>query len=80
MAGVSTLGSSEHKQALGGDRGSVLTPDQVADILRIKPATVLVWARDKKIPGFKVGRNWLFFESDLLEYLAQEAERQGALG
>lgn len=37
-----------------------LTPNEVAKILKLHPFTVTRLAREKKIPGFKVGGVWRF--------------------
>ncbi len=41
------------------------TPDEVAEILRVKVATVKRWLREGKLPGHKLGRLWRIKESDL---------------
>ena len=35
-----------------------LTPEEVARILRVKPATVRYWLRNGKLDGFNVGFTW----------------------
>ena len=37
-----------------------LTPNEIAKILKLHPFTVTRLAREKKIPGFKVGGVWRF--------------------
>jgi len=38
----------------------LLTVNEVADFLRVKPSTVYDWAKNGKIPASKVGRLWRF--------------------
>jgi len=38
----------------------MLTPNEIAKILKLHPFTVTRLAREKKIPGFKVGGVWRF--------------------
>lgn len=54
-------------------KDQILTVEEVAEILRVTPRTVAEWSRAGDLPGFKMGRNWLFFEDDLLEHLASRA-------
>ena len=44
----------------------LLTPEQAAEILAIKPRTILEWLRTGKLKGVKVGgKLWRIRESDL---------------
>ncbi|MFW6106558.1 MAG: helix-turn-helix domain-containing protein [bacterium] len=43
----------------------LLTVDEVADFLRVKPSTVYEWAKQGKIPASKVGRLWRFSRKDV---------------
>lgn len=38
---------------------ALLTPDEAALRLRVKPSTVKRWARQGTIPAKKIGRGWL---------------------
>jgi excisionase family DNA binding protein len=58
------------------DTGRILFADDVAELLGIQPRTVGEWARTGKIPGFKLGRGWLFYEDLLHSHLRQEADLQ----
>jgi len=51
-----------------------LTPNEVSKILKLHPFTVTRLAREKKIPGFKVGGVWRF-QKDKFE---RWVERQSA--
>ena len=37
-----------------------LTPNELSRVLKLHPFTVTRLAREKKIPGFKVGGSWRF--------------------
>lgn len=53
----------------------LLTSKQVADYLRIDRQTVCNLARDGKLPGFKLGRQWRF-KKELLESFIEENSNQ----
>jgi len=54
-------------EALGGEETveKLLTPKEVADLLQIKPITVMTYLRKGTLKGFKVGRLWRVRNSDL---------------
>jgi len=63
----------------------ILTVDQVAEKLQLKPLTVREYLRTGKIPGRKLGRAWRVVESDLEQSLstspiAEKSERISLLG
>jgi PTS system nitrogen regulatory IIA component len=41
----------------------ILTLEEVAKYLRVKPQTIYTWAQEKKIPAAKLGREWRFRKS-----------------
>ena len=43
----------------------LLTPNQVSEVLSVKPATVRKWIQAGKIPAVKLGRMWRINEADL---------------
>jgi len=51
------------------DHDEVLTPDEVAAMLKVSKKTVLRQARLGDLPAGKVGRAWRFRRSELLEFL-----------
>lgn len=59
-----------------GHKDTHLTVNEIADIYRKKPATIRKWARESKIPGQRIGKNWLFnkkhIHADLAEIFALE--------
>lgn len=38
----------------------LMTVEEVAEYLRVRPSTVYDWAKTGKIPGVKMGRLWRF--------------------
>ncbi|TPW17379.1 MAG: PTS system, nitrogen regulatory IIA component [bacterium] len=41
----------------------ILTLEEVADYLRLKPQTIYKWAQEKRIPAAKLGKEWRFRKS-----------------
>jgi excisionase family DNA binding protein len=63
----------------------ILTVEQVAEKLQVKPLTVREYLRKGRIPGRKLGRAWRVVETDLEWFLSGRspmptAERISALG
>ncbi len=50
-------------------RDELLTPDEVAEILRVRRTTALEYMRRGAIPACKIGRLWYSPKSLLDEYL-----------
>jgi excisionase family DNA binding protein len=38
----------------------IMTIEEVAEYLRVKPQTIYTWAQENKIPAAKIGREWRF--------------------
>lgn len=53
------------------DENKLLTPDQVAEHLQIKTATVQGWLRNGKLRGVKIGRYWRVRPGDLRQFILQ---------
>ena len=45
------------------DNDKIMTLEEVAEYLRLKPQTIYTWAQEKKIPAAKLGREWRFKKS-----------------
>jgi len=41
----------------------IMTLEEVAEYLRVKPQTIYTWAQEKKIPAAKLGKEWRFRKS-----------------
>ncbi len=55
---------------------NILTVEEVADLLRIKPSTVYAWAAQKKIPSVKMFGALKFEEEEIIKWF--EACKQPA--
>ena len=49
---------------------------ECADLLRCTAEQIEEMARAGDIPGIKIGRSWLFVQSDLLAYIAEKAREE----
>ena len=47
----------------------ILTLKETAEYLRVSEQTVYNMIKDRRIKAYKVGREWRFFRSDIMEYL-----------
>jgi excisionase family DNA binding protein len=52
----------------------LLDAKQVAAYLKLHEVTVLRFARQGRLPGFKIGRKWRFRASDIRRWLAEDRE------
>lgn len=51
------------------NENEVWTIDEVAEFLRIKPETVRRLAKAGEIPARKLGGNWRFLKSEIINYM-----------
>ena len=47
----------------------ILTLKETAEYLRVSRQTVYNMIKDRRIKAYKVGREWRFFRSNVMEYL-----------
>ncbi len=47
----------------------ILTLEEVADYLRLKPQTIYKWAQERRIPAVKLGKEWRFRRSVIDRWL-----------
>ena len=47
----------------------ILTLEEVARYLRLKPQTIYKWAQEKRIPAVKLGKEWRFRRSVIDRWL-----------
>lgn len=52
-----------------------LTIDELARLWRIQAGTLRLWARQGRLPGFKLGDKWLFAEDDLVAFVENRREQ-----
>jgi excisionase family DNA binding protein len=48
---------------------AVMTLKEVSEFLKIGPTTIYTLARNKKIPARKIGREWRFLKSEILQWI-----------
>ena len=46
----------------------IMTLEEVAKYLKVKPQTIYTWAQNKKIPAAKLGKEWRFKKSLIDEW------------
>jgi excisionase family DNA binding protein len=56
------------RDAAGADH-EILTLEEVAHYLRLKPQTIYKWAQEKRIPAVKLGKEWRFRRSIIDRWL-----------
>ena len=49
----------------------IMTLEEVAAYLKVKPQTIYSWAQEKKIPAAKIGKEWRFKKSLIDEWFLQ---------
>ena len=50
----------------------ILTIDELADYLRLKPQTIYKWAQGNRIPAAKLGKEWRFRKSIIDRWLDEQ--------
>ncbi len=50
----------------------ILTLEEVARYLRLKPQTIYKWAQERRIPAVKLGKEWRFRRSILDRWLDEQ--------
>jgi excisionase family DNA binding protein len=50
--------------------------NEAADFLKVDRSTALDLVGSGELPGAKIGRAWVFLESDLIDYLRDKVRRQ----
>ncbi|MFC1783748.1 helix-turn-helix domain-containing protein [Planctomycetota bacterium] len=54
----------------------IMTLEEVAAYLRLKPQTIYTWAQEKKIPAAKLGREWRFKKSIIDVWFLQHIDEK----
>ncbi len=60
------------------DRNDIMTLEEVAAYLKLKPQTIYTWAQEKEIPAAKIGKEWRFRKSIIDEWFLQHIDRKFA--
>jgi excisionase family DNA binding protein len=58
----------------------ILTAKQVAEYLHIHPLTVHRYAREGRIPAFKLGTDWRFHKKYIEKWIKQKVSSNSAIG
>lgn len=56
----------------------ILTLEEVASYLRLKPQTIYKWAQEKRIPAAKLGKEWRFRKSVIDRWLDDQMFGEGS--
>lgn len=54
----------------------IMTIEEVASYLKLKPQTIYTWAQEKKIPAAKLGKEWRFKKSIIDEWYLQHIDEK----
>ena len=57
-------------------KNEIMTLEEVAGYLRLKPQTIYTWAQEGKIPAAKLGKEWRFRKSILDEWFLQHIDKK----
>jgi len=55
----------------------ILTLEEVAHYLRLKPQTIYKWAQEKRIPAVKLGKEWRFRRSVIDRWFDEQTQTDG---
>lgn len=58
------------------DRDQIMTLEEVAEYLRVKPQTIYTWAQEKKIPAAKLGKEWRFRKSMIDQWFNERIDEK----
>lgn len=54
----------------------IMTLEEVAAYLKVKPQTIYTWAQEKRIPAAKLGKEWRFKKSIIDEWFNQHIDER----
>jgi len=54
----------------------IMTLEEVATYLKLKPQTIYTWAQEKRIPAAKLGKEWRFKRSIIDEWIVQHMDEK----
>ncbi|MFC1564210.1 helix-turn-helix domain-containing protein [candidate division KSB1 bacterium] len=54
----------------------VMTLEEVAAYLKLKPQTIYTWAQEKRIPAAKLGKEWRFKRSIIDEWFINHIDEK----
>ena len=59
---------------MSNPENDIMTLEEVAGYLRMKPQTIYLWAQEKKIPAAKLGKEWRFRRSVIDKWFNQHMD------
>ena len=59
------------------DKGAFLTPEEIADLLKVSIYTVRRWINQRTIPAYKVGRGWRVETAEFERWLRENRYERG---
>jgi excisionase family DNA binding protein len=54
----------------------IMTLEEVAKYLKLKPQTIYTWAQNDKIPAAKLGKEWRFRKSVIDKWFNQHIDKK----
>ena len=54
----------------------IMTLEEVAAYLKLKPQTIYTWAQQKKIPAAKIGKEWRFKKAIIDEWFVNHIDEK----
>jgi PTS system nitrogen regulatory IIA component len=54
----------------------IMTIEEVAKYLKLKPQTIYTWAQNRKIPAAKLGKEWRFKKSVIDRWFNQHIDQK----
>jgi excisionase family DNA binding protein len=69
---------SEPGARTAGADNEIMTLEEVAAFLRLKPQTIYKWAQEKRIPAAKLGKEWRFRRSLIELWLDEQMIGEGS--
>ena len=54
----------------------IMTLEEVAAYLKVKPQTIYTWAQEKRIPAAKIGKEWRFKRSIIDAWFNQHIDEK----
>jgi excisionase family DNA binding protein len=58
------------------DNDKIMTLEEVAEYLRVKPQTIYTWLQEKKIPAAKLGKEWRFKKSMIDKWFLESIDEK----
>jgi excisionase family DNA binding protein len=58
------------------NNNQIMTLEEVAEYLRVKPQTIYTWAQEGKIPAAKLGKEWRFKKSMIDKWFNEQMDEK----